>query len=177
MGRFGKSQCVRPAEGANGVRITQSHWSKRRSSLDFAKYWQCHAIFSILGGVYPKHCNSLLSSFVNGADKLILFTLRVSHKVPLARSWSGYSRLDLYIRGHRQMISTPREDRFLLRMCANRFQPSPKLSVQLIRCFSVCTITGRLLGAGTMNQQVYRRGYEPHGTLLGPNGGLYSWHG
>ena len=54
---------------------------------------KCHAIFHV------KSCNSLLGSVVKGTDRLILLGLRVSDKVPLARPWSGYSRLDLLIRG------------------------------------------------------------------------------
>ena len=57
----------------------ESHRLKRLFDLDFAKFRQCHAILQV------KCCNSLLGFLVKGANSLILFGLRVSHKVPFAK--------------------------------------------------------------------------------------------
>ena len=70
-----------------------SHRLKRLSGLDFAKSRQCKAIFHV------KYCNSLLVSLVKDPDRLKLLRLPVSHKVLLARSWSGRGRLEPLIRG------------------------------------------------------------------------------
>ena len=81
---------VQPKRG-KGLDSLESRQLKRRSGLDFAKFKQCHVIFQM------KYCNSLLGSLVKGANSLILLGLRVSHKVPLARSRRG--RRDFLIKG------------------------------------------------------------------------------
>ena len=129
-----------------GLDSLESHRLKWPSGLGFAKFRQCHALFQ------EKYCNSLLGLLLKGTDRLILLGLRVSHKVPLARSWSGCRRLNQKPLGHRQRISTPGEDRYLLRMmCINRFLSMPRFRAQLIRhtgCRpSVRSITRHLLAA------------------------------
>ena len=102
-----------------------------------------------------ERCNSLVGSLLKGADGLIFFGLRVSHKVPLPKSWSGCGRLNLVIRGFLAITKGfphSRQQTFLLRMMhANRFLWSPKLRAQPIcrtgRRLSVRTITLSLLAA------------------------------
>ena len=76
-------------KGWMGLDSLESHWLKRSAGLDFTKSIQCHAIFHV------KFCNALLGSLMKGAHGLILLGLRVSHKVPSARSWNMPSRQDL----------------------------------------------------------------------------------
>ena len=139
--RLISSHCSRSAEGANGVRFT---WIPPVLTTLWSVFCKVQAIPHYMSG---KYCN-----------RLILFRLHVSHKVPLARSWSKCGRLNLLISGlfgHRQRISTPREDRFLLRMMhANRVLSSNRLKAQLIRH------TGRRLSVRTITRGLLALGYQ-----------------
>ena len=81
-----KSMWVGQLRGRIGLDSFESHWLKRPSGLDSVEFRLCHAIFHV------KYCNALWGSLEKGTNELILHGLRVSHKGPLARSWSGHDR-------------------------------------------------------------------------------------
>ena len=92
MSRSLQVKVVDQLMGWTGIDSVESHRLKRPSGLEFVKFRQCRAIFTV------KYCHSLLDSLVKGADRLILLWLWVSYKVSLAR-YCGCRRLDLLMRG------------------------------------------------------------------------------
>ena len=100
----------------------------------FCKFRQCYAIFQV------KYCiHSLLGSPMEGAGRLIMLGLRVPHKgdiskiLKLARQTGSSNQRSLSHLGHHQRISTPHEDRYLMRMM--RFCQNPgKKTVNLSHC-------------------------------------------
>ena len=103
---------------------------------------------------HQKSCEILrpIVRLLKGADRLILLRLRVSHNVPVTKSWSGCGRMVLLLRGL-LAFATPQEDRYMLMMVrAISFLSSPRLRAQIIRrtgrCLSVRTIARCLLVVG-----------------------------
>ena len=66
-----KVNVVGQLKGRSGLDSLESHRLKRPSGLDFAKFWQCRAIFQV------EYCNSVLGSLMKGVEMSILLGLRV----------------------------------------------------------------------------------------------------
>ena len=99
-------------KGRSGLYYLESHCLKRHSGHDFAKVKQCHAIVQV------KYCNSCLGSVKAGLQIDIAGIMGVTQGAisKILKQVQQTRSPNQRPLGHRQKISAPREDRYLLRM-------------------------------------------------------------